>query len=277
MDTVYKYCDARGVKILEELELKVTPPNQFNDPFEFTPRIVCTSVKREIKHLLRDKKELRGMFLESKNEGFTGNFRDYRKQWKEIRATVISKIEPQMPEACLDLQAKCPNIISRGVGVLCLSIRPDSIVMWGHYGNKHSGMVIGFDRSWGLFQREKGLRPIEYVRERVRWDSSWMPGGSEEKAYVDQLIFCKNDEWKYEEEMRQLFRLSGLRQRSLDNGAIGYFLPIPPEVVRTVYLGMRCSPKLEDTVRCALRDPRLSHVQLNRAALDDNNFALKFE
>jgi len=36
-DAVFKYCDARGVSILQDLELKITPPNEFNDPFEFRP------------------------------------------------------------------------------------------------------------------------------------------------------------------------------------------------------------------------------------------------
>lgn len=39
MDTVYKYCGKHGLAILRNLELLVRPPNQFNDPFEFTPRM----------------------------------------------------------------------------------------------------------------------------------------------------------------------------------------------------------------------------------------------
>ena len=38
-DVLYKYCDPRGIDILQSLRLKVTPPNQFNDPFEFMPRV----------------------------------------------------------------------------------------------------------------------------------------------------------------------------------------------------------------------------------------------
>src|SRR5262245_32896626 len=34
---LYKYASASGIKILEDLRLKVTPPNEFNDPFEMTP------------------------------------------------------------------------------------------------------------------------------------------------------------------------------------------------------------------------------------------------
>jgi hypothetical protein len=34
---LYKYADDSGIRILEDLRLKVTPPNEFNDPFEITP------------------------------------------------------------------------------------------------------------------------------------------------------------------------------------------------------------------------------------------------
>lgn len=40
MGTVYKFCGKYGLEILRTLELKVTPPNQFNDPFEFTSKDV---------------------------------------------------------------------------------------------------------------------------------------------------------------------------------------------------------------------------------------------
>jgi len=33
----YKYCDGNGLKILQSLSIKVTPPSLFNDPFEFLP------------------------------------------------------------------------------------------------------------------------------------------------------------------------------------------------------------------------------------------------
>ena len=39
---VYKYCDPRGVDIFTNLRLRVTPPNRFNDFFEFAPRMKPT-------------------------------------------------------------------------------------------------------------------------------------------------------------------------------------------------------------------------------------------
>lgn len=35
-EELFKYCDLNGLKILQNLEIKVTPPSELNDPFEFT-------------------------------------------------------------------------------------------------------------------------------------------------------------------------------------------------------------------------------------------------
>jgi Protein of unknown function (DUF2971) len=277
MEAVFKYCDDRGVRILENLELKITPPNQFNDPFEFRPRVTCSSANRRFKNLLRDKNELRRMFLAQKSEGFRGDFREFKKQLRKIRPTIVKALVPRMPEVNTELQTTYPERVSADHGVLCMSARKDSIVMWGHYCDKHRGMVIGFDRSWNMFGAVQGLRAVEYVRERVQWDTSWVPGGSKETAFLAQLIFSKNDEWKYEGELRQLFTLGSLPSRTVEDGSRGYFLPIPAQIVVSVSLGMRCSAALEKAVRSALDNPHLRHVRLDRARLHDNDFALEFE
>ena len=36
---LYKYCDVRGIDILQSHRLKVTPFDEFNDPFEIAPRM----------------------------------------------------------------------------------------------------------------------------------------------------------------------------------------------------------------------------------------------
>lgn len=281
MTTVYKYhCDRYGINILRDLELKITPPNQFNDPFEFTPRVICSNPARKIKDMLRPKATIKGMYLEDKSEGkFRGNFRQYREQFRKSRPSLIASAISRVPETMADVQkGYCDNISSQ-FGVLCVSARRDSILMWGHYCNKHRGLVIGFDSSHEFFKRAKGLRPVDYVRERVLYDSSWEVRGVAERKYRDQLIFSKNDEWAYEQELRQLFNLTGLKSRTLpDRKTIGYFHPIPPEAVVSVTLGAKCSSELEKDVQMVLNSGSLPHVKKpEHATLHERDFALKFE
>ena len=42
---LYQYSGEHGNLVLQNLQLKVTPPNEFNDPFEMSPIIKCADPK----------------------------------------------------------------------------------------------------------------------------------------------------------------------------------------------------------------------------------------
>lgn len=277
MTTVYKYCSPRGVAILQTLELKITPPNQFNDPFEFTPRMICSAPMRRARDILKKKKNLRILYEGEREAGlFFGNFRDYRRIAKQRREKIAQGIAGYLPEAAAEVKRNLLDKVSKEYGLLCLSKRRDSILMWGHYSDKHRGIVIGVDASHDVFRAEKGLRPVAYVRERVTFDSTWEERDPRLSVFEDQVIFSKNDDWSYEQELRQFFRLSSLVKKPLDDKSLGYFMPLPPEVVTSVTLGVRCPVELMEEVQVALHNPRLSHVKLDRAVLHESEFALQF-
>jgi hypothetical protein len=113
------------------------------------------------------------MFVDQKVAGFSGNFRQFKKQLKKARPTIVSALTAKMPEVNTHLQEVYPDNVSQEHGVLCMSARRDSIIMWGHYCDSHRGMVIGFDAGWEIFQQPiKGLRKVNYVREHVLWNTS---------------------------------------------------------------------------------------------------------
>jgi hypothetical protein len=145
--------------------------------------------------------------------------------------------------------------------------------MWSHYADKHRGIVVEFDRAWPLFAEKVGLRPVDYVRERPRWDEAVAGGSEAEKAQYGAVIFQKNQEWSYESELRQLFILDGLNRRS-DNSRIEYFLSIPPEIIVSVRLGMLCDPNTVAEIREALKEPSLSHVSLKQAVPNRQEFSM---
>jgi hypothetical protein len=86
----------------------------------------------------------------------------------------------------------------------------------------------------------------------------------------------KNEEWSYENEERQIFKLDQLKCQLLSNGTPGYFLPFPPTALVSVSLGTRSPPALAHMVRSLLSDSRFSHVKLDRAGLHESKFALEF-
>src|SRR5262245_28414242 len=64
-DSLFKYCDTRGIDILESLRLKVTPPNQFNDPFEFLPKVDFCFDETAVKRVMTDPDLLRSDWEQS--------------------------------------------------------------------------------------------------------------------------------------------------------------------------------------------------------------------
>jgi hypothetical protein len=277
MNTVYKYCDHYGVDILRNLELKITPPNQFNDPFEFTPHCVCSDRQGKVMSLItpEDIEFLKDAFeTERENGRFTGTFEEFRK-------VADAHASQAIPATMQQLQIQYLDNISHHSGVLCLSERRNSIIMWGHYGDRHRGLVIGLDGSNAIFQKGVGLRPVDYVKERVVFDTCWKEG-AEENKYRDALVFSKNEEWKYEGELRQIFTLDGgLTKRPVPDQRTGeeflYFHPLPPEAILSVSLGVRCPPELQKQIELALKNPRLAHVSLDQAGMDESKFELTFK
>lgn len=229
MSNVFKYCDRRGVDILRNLELKITPADQLNDVFEFSPHVICSAPRRMAKDALRDKTTVRESYHDDKRSGFfVGTEREYRRFWKSKRKTLLSPLAAGIVENLPAVQARFPRLQSHYSGLLCLTSNPDSVVMWSHYADNHRGIVVEFDRSWHLFAEGKGLRPVDYVHERPKWDEAVAEGSEAEKIQFDAVIFHKNQEWSYESELRQLFLLHGLKRR-LNNAHTGYFLSIPPD------------------------------------------------
>ncbi|HZF02169.1 MAG TPA: hypothetical protein VE344_09775 [Methylomirabilota bacterium] len=51
---LFKYTNHFGVNILRDLQLKVTPPNEFNDPFEFSPYLIGVVDDAHAESLLRN-------------------------------------------------------------------------------------------------------------------------------------------------------------------------------------------------------------------------------
>lgn len=274
MNNVFKYCDHRGVGILRNLELKITPPDQLNDVFEFAPHVICSAPRQMAKKATRDKGAIRESYYDDKRRGlFGGTEREYRRFWKSQRKELRNNLAARIVERLPSVQADFTRLQSRYGGLLCLTSNPDSVVMWAHYADNHRGIVVEFDRAWPLFSEAKGLRYVSYVTQRPRWDEAVAEGSAAEKAQYDAVIFHKNQEWSYESELRQLFLLDGLSRRR-DNESVKYFINIPPEIILSVRLGMRCRSETVAEISEALKTPALAHVVLKKSIPNPQEFSM---
>lgn len=76
----------------------------------------------------------------------------------------------------------------------CFSRSWHSPALWGHYGDKHKGIALGFDLS------AKMARNISYVSARA-------PLRGVDVLAAQTFLFTKHSDWRYEQECRIFTRL----------------------------------------------------------------------
>jgi len=97
--------------------------------------------------------------------------------------------------------------------------------MWAHYADKHNGVCLGFDISDGY------LTPLKYVDARILhvFDKE-VPTNDQ---FIDQMLYHKATEWKYEREIRAIVLLDGPRRTM-------YHIPFGVDLqLREVIIGSR--------------------------------------
>jgi hypothetical protein len=105
--------------------------------------------------------------------------------------------------------AKAYRMLLRNrLGIMCLTERPNDHLMWVHYAQNHTGLVLGFNARAPFF-RESGR-----VLRRV----TYQPGP---KVFAEadlNVCFYKSDVWKHEREWRcvRTFESSESRAVTID-------------------------------------------------------------
>ena len=108
------------------------------------------------------------------------------------------------------------------IGVLCMTEDPLNPLMWSHYGQSHSGFVIGYDKNDPIFgpQRDcvfniengRVFYSSEFETESPRDDAlnalQWMSLGMDEEPnqqiqqVLRHILLMKQECWSYEKEIR---------------------------------------------------------------------------
>ena len=137
-EIVYKYrnwADTNHKNILLKNEIFFTSPKNFNDPFDCKIPVNFSLLNTEDK--IRDFMDKKRIQHAEQTTQRGGNIEEELKNY-EYRI----RNEPEK------VQADYEQLYSAGVdkhyGVLSLSKRWDSILMWSHYAEHHKGFCIGF-------------------------------------------------------------------------------------------------------------------------------------
>ena len=197
--TIYKYRDWENdyhKTVLTKNELFLASPGYFNDPFDcrIPENYYLLNTEEKIEEFIekttekhRDRIIASGYDIEERKHNFRERFKDIHATQKEHETNEFQKVD------------EC-------YGVLSLTARWDSLLMWSHYGNEHKGFCIGFHeeklRNTGLFG-SGGM---------VTYGNSFPVRNplEDRHPFVDAALQLnyKALDWKYEQEYLSLIHIS---------------------------------------------------------------------
>jgi hypothetical protein len=185
-----------------------------------------------------------------------------------------------------------PDALDKALGILSLTERPDHPLMWSHYAENHSGIVLEFDESHAFFRSPRAgepddfgsLRMVKYDAERPMLDPlidmSWVDNLTPENAmsWADKLFFTKSQEWSYEKEWRMI---KGLKKADkvipTSNGSV-YLFSVPAKCILSVIMGQRMTLETRQQVIEFVRtDEKYAGVSLFQARSSTDKFAIEIQ
>ena len=252
---LFRYFSPEGaLRVLETGELMVTPPKYLNDPFECSPVIKCKDphafARRQIERLISPE-----FFEEHRNHFPDHTFEEFRNGLLSKAAELEERILADVPGADSHIQSQVQEIISERFGVICFAADGLDQTMWAKYASSHKGLVIEFQQSHRLFSG-RSFFEIHYSDEPVVFDASDPSARDDAELFLSR----KRLQWSSERESRLLVGLERATVRHLPEGH-RYFIPIGPEVIVSVTLGLRPTNETQARVIGLLRTPHLEHVK----------------
>ena len=212
-------------RMFTHCEVYFASPTQFNDPFDCNPPFSITDYSKD------DLREHIERALRSRCEGMRAS------QLKAIVKKNVSRILKNKSfesDIAKPFVKVCPEVNS-GLGVLCLSEVPDDILMWSHYANGHQGIVLQFDKSGLLSERD-----FEYCK-KVDYKNNILTLKDINRNDPDELarlvLLKKTKRWGYEREWRIIVDPS--RRRDVLNCRIFTF---SKEALTGVIFGCKMTP-----------------------------------
>ncbi len=320
--SVYKYMTAQwGLDFVLKGQLKITPPAEFNDPFELQPPVpemftlehLMSEFEASVNQLVID--ELAGSLARASNfpmeaaqalaqallggpdslayKALVEQFRMFpgfsEPELHAIAATTRDMLPQLLDNARHHLQSVHPSINSmvahgmrhslpKMLGVLCVSKHSNHPLMWSHYADAHSGLMLELDASHACFNKRRSevdelgfLRPVQYADKRPKLDMSAV---NDERGF-EVFALTKSSHWAYEDEQRLIWPLELCEIAA--NGKTRLF-EVPPSAVHSVTLGCKATQETEsELLRLVSRDKERRHIRIQRAKLHETDFALVYE
>lgn len=282
---LYKYmCGKGAIRLFGTSMLRFTQPGEFNDPFEMQPFLKGLADTPTLEN------QFHGGFaktLDPQIDEMLAKLNLTAEQKTRINRDAIKReVQSQAPKA-LELfnsfARMVTPVVSRQIykssnenlGVLCLTEKPDNLLMWAHYADHHRGVVIEFDEKHDFFNRRVGPQDEFRHFRKVLYSESRPTIFLNDSTAVDFFYF-KSKEWEYEQEWRLIAPLKDCSDRVNDETGLPICLfAAPPACITAVAVGVRMPEfrKLELTRELRTK-AEFRHIRVEQVELDPHMFAL---
>ena len=237
---LYKYVKVATLKKILDGTIRFTQPSAFNDPFEMVPELYIP-------------------------QSFVGTQANYSFSVTAPKLGFDEEFEIDS-EYCTDEHSRqIRKQLDQKIGVLCLSKNPSSLVMWSHYADEYSGVVIEFDETHEFFT---GAIEVKYqnCRQRIHINSY-------NKKIIPIADLCvKAKEWSYESEVRIVRSLSDCRRVSDDPPFPIFVMNLPRECIKEIILGERTDLQYQKAIYAMIYN---TNIKLSLAAIANWNYEFR--
>jgi len=268
---IFRYYKAEhALSVLRDLEIRVSIPSELNDPFELSPNIDAAQFsQRRIEAILRQDFYVDKSYREEgRRRGLTSRKEFKRLYLKDVPRRAADAL-PKIPKNVDAVRRTFAERFGKYWRLVCASLVNDSILMWSHYADNHTGLVLEFDKTQPPFCQipDDCWLTVKYSNEKPDYVYSHKERQFRKKMFA--VAGTKAPDWSYEQEIRIVLADTSLHQAR--------FLALTPQSVSGVYCGCRISCANQKAVQAAPSVPHFEHVALWLATLDESKYALKFE
>ena len=246
--TIYKYRDWNDKfhkKILTENQLFLASPNSFNDPID------CR-ISKNYSLLDTDEKMIEYSEIITEKLKYEILKRGFKPEEEKLR--ILKELKTDLKSFQENDDENTFAIQDKHIGVLSMSARYDSILMWSHYADYHKGFCVGFDedkmRNAKLFGKGG---PISYTTKFPQIDPR------DERTIETSFLQThrKAKDWEYEKEYR-LTKLFFPNEPTLNDRKVSF----PNDFIKEIILGLKISNEHKEEIVAIAREKNIEVSQI---------------
>lgn len=208
-------------KILTENQLYLASPKDFNDPFD------CRITSN---YRIFNTNEKRTKYVDSLIHKHKKEILKRKDKIEDVRLNMLDRFVSNPALFQEEQDELAHQLTENHYGVLSLSARWDSLLMWSHYGDFHKGFCIGFNE---LKLRKSGFFGSGGMVTYNNQFPSIDPMKTRDMSQVLRKILTKSKDWEYESE----YRLTKLFYPGTPSGKDRQVV-VPDEYIEQIILGI---------------------------------------